>query len=319
MMNLDLSDIFNKIKKSKWSKPIYISLTIAASILLFLIGSCFALLLTGLFIFAIPYLFGERSAKTMIKVGLIIILLIGIIIGVLSTYCIHTQSSLGISGYFNYESDYVSDNKSILINGHVEPYLGGENTIYNYTVEYNGTEGSILWVNITLIKPSLLEYYGKSVGNYTLTKGAENVYYNDNITLEIQQITYIYHFSAWNGTEWIETSLGGGPVNAPLLNTLSTIIILEIRNMFMNVGLIFFLILLLYWWTRKAKIERMKWGEEPAEEGKQEEKKEDEKIEEAEQEEKDVGYTCTDCGAEVSTDTVKCPKCGAKFEGFEED
>ncbi len=305
MMDLDLRDIFNKIKKSKWSKPIYISSTVAINTLLAFTGVCFAYILMGFLILAFPYIFGERNAKTMIKVGLIIILLMGIIIGVLSTYFIYTHS-------YHFESDYVSDNKSFLINGHVEPYLGGENTIYNYTVEYYGEEGSILWVNIT-------SYYGESVANYSLIKGAENVYYNDNITLQIQQYCYIYHFSAWNGTEWVKTGIGIGPVNAPVLNTLGPMILMGVLSMFMNVGLIFFLILILYWWTRKAKIERMKWGEEPAEEGKEDERKEDEKIEEAEQEEKDVGYTCTDCGAEVSADVDKCPKCGAKFEGFEED
>ncbi len=67
---------------------------------------------------------------------------------------------------------------------------------------------------------------------------------------------------------------------------------------------------------------RMKWGEEPTDEIKKEGREGDGKKEEVEEEEQvkqKAGYTCTECGADVRADAAKCPKCGAKFEEFEED
>ncbi|TLZ49071.1 MAG: zinc-ribbon domain-containing protein [Methanobacteriota archaeon] len=61
----------------------------------------------------------------------------------------------------------------------------------------------------------------------------------------------------------------------------------------------FFLILLIYWWTRKAREIRGAGAGKPGPGKKPEGGGE---------------FTCTNCGADVSEGDAKCPSCGAVFE-----
>ena len=58
---------------------------------------------------------------------------------------------------------------------------------------------------------------------------------------------------------------------------------------------LYFILLMLFWWTTRARLERQRLG----------------MTTEAES---DTGFMCTNCGADVPASASKCPKCGAVFE-----
>lgn len=76
-------------------------------------------------------------------------------------------------------------------------------------------------------------------------------------------------------------------------------------SIFIQVGLLFFLLLVLNWVTDRSKgkmAEAQKAQENKAEERKAETKGGKEK------------FVCSECGAEVPVDAKTCPQCGEKFD-----
>ena len=80
-------------------------------------------------------------------------------------------------------------------------------------------------------------------------------------------------------------------------------------SMFCNIGLLFLIIVLLYWWLGTAKEKRKVW---------------DQALREKEDGPDEVTgggpkpFSCDQCGAGVGEDDNFCPKCGERFDGVEE-
>lgn len=340
---MDLKKLFEDLKKSRWIWAIYIPLTIPLVLLLMLVPYCLAPILAAIVTFGIPYLFGVRSVKTFLKVGIVVIIVTGILLGVLVTYFMYEQ-------IYYFEEKKISDTD--LVDGIVTPYLGNKSTSFNYTVRYIGPvspENITVYVNIT-------DVYNELIKSLPL-KNADGLYYNETI---LEDNVNYYYFSAYLHTsgEWIETdekTRGFGPVTIPFSDMLGSQIMQGVLILFFNVGLMFFFILVLFWWAKKARQDREKLyrapeaeKEEEEEEGELEEggEEEEEEMEESREEEefeeegKEVGededideeelskedkveakgeYTCTSCGADVDAEATKCPNCGEEFEGEEEE
>ena len=321
---MDLNKIFNDLKKSKWVWAIYIPLTIPVNLFLTFYGGCFASILVALTTFGIPYLFGVRSVKTFLKAGTLLIIITGILFGALYTYFMYNQTYL-------FESKTVNDMQ--LLDGSVTPYLGDENSYFNYTVSYVGTESPsniTVYVNIT----GLMKDYDKNINLIH----ANGLYYNETV---LEEDLYLYHFAvhSHNTNTWNETEVGFGPITLPFSDMLGSQILQGVIILFLNTGLMFYFILVLFWWTKKAKQDRKKlYGAPEAEEEEKAEEREEETEEEFEEEGKEGGkdeefeeeieeegkieakgeYTCTACGADVDGDATKCPNCGEEFEGEDE-
>ncbi len=298
---MDFNNIFEKLKKNKWVWLIYIPLTIAANLLILFTGECFASILVALFTFGIPYLFGLRSMKTYLIAGTAIIIVTGILFG-------------AVIAYFMYNQMYIYEPKDVrnseLIDGSVTPYLGDETTLFNYTVRYTGDENPVnitVYVNIT----GLAQEFKESI---PLKNATDGLYYNATV---LDKNVYIYIFSAYlnNSNKWIETheaKPGFGPITLSYSELLELFIFNTILQMFMGSGLFFYMFLVLFWWRKKAKEERMKWKEDKGVEEKPKPEKHKEEVKEEEGE-----FECTECGADVSADATECWKCGEKFEGEE--
>ena len=87
-------------------------------------------------------------------------------------------------------------------------------------------------------------------------------------------------------------------------------------SMFCNVGLLFLIAVLLYWWLGTAKEKRKQWLE-PTDEEADDSDEDDDTFDEESADEDDGEFSCTTCGAPVSATHNFCPSCGEKFDGIE--
>jgi DNA-directed RNA polymerase subunit RPC12/RpoP len=300
-------------------------LTIPVNLFLAFYGGCFAPIIVALATFGIPYFFGVKSLRTFLIAGTVIILITGILFGALYTYYMFNQSYI-------FEEKILSGPE--LKDGTVTPYIGKENTYFNFTVMYTGEESPsniTVYVNLT----GIIENYEEG-----FTLDSYNGLHYKKIALD--KDIYFYNFTVhtnstntWTGTE----EVAFGPVTVPFSEMLSTQIVQSIILWFINSGMIFYMALVLYWWAKKSKEERMKsFGgpdeekEEKAKEPKdedfhdedefEEDFEEEIKEEEVEQEtvkpQEEAEFSCTSCGADVFDDDTKCPKCGEEFDGYDE-
>lgn len=283
------------IKKTKWFKPIYITITILLCTLFLFLGTCFIILMIPFTMFIVPYWFGERNPKALALAGVIVIVALGLISGIFWAHYTFNQEPmvLGSGGA-----------QPLLSEGKVLPFRGGPGVSFNYTVMYTNLSNSLpiqVTVNVSTItlekrdSDSFLMHQVYPSDNNT-SDGKE--YYYAITSADLSEGIHIFHFAveASQGV-WTETSTGAGPISSPFTVFLGFFLVYSFLNMIF-MGALFYLFLMLFWWTRRAKVKRREW--EVALKEKQEE------------------YTCTNCGADVAFDAVKCPKCGAEFEKEEE-
>jgi predicted RNA-binding Zn-ribbon protein involved in translation (DUF1610 family) len=276
---LDSGDIFGIIKKSKFAWIVCVLIIIPISILLTLTGGCLSFILIALVTFGIPFLFGIRSTKTLLKIGVLAIIMTGIIFGVIYTHLMFNQL---------YYFEHVPLDNGQLEGGTVTPYTGDDNTTFNYTIRYTGSEALeniTVYVNIT-------DFSGGDKFVIPL-ENSGRLFYNET---KLNQSIYYYHFTAY----------------------LSVQIIQGVLYLLLDSGIFFFMIVVLYYWRKTTQKQQAEWEEKMKNE-EEEIKKEKEKLKEEEPKVKVVEFECTSCGAVVEADADVCPKCGEDFEGEEEE
>lgn len=300
---MDLKELFEKLKANKWVWVIYILLTIPINLLLTLTGLCFAPLLMAFITFGIPYLFGVRDAKTFLKAGTVIILVTAILFSLMYTHFMYNQM---------YPFEEKSLDNAHLKDGTLTPYLGDEATSFNYTVRYIGEEpltNITIFVNITNI-----DYEHKK--SVPLIDG-NGLFYN---TTTIDEDISLYYFAIYLNTtdEWVETEKGFGPIAIPFSEMLGYQVLQWLILSFMTSGLLFYLMMFMYIWSKRTKEESMKLQKElQAEEEEKESKEEKSKAEP--KDEKNDRYVCSSCEAVVEADAAECWSCGETLEDDEED
>jgi RNA polymerase subunit RPABC4/transcription elongation factor Spt4 len=299
---LEAGGFIRNLKDMKGGWLVFVMLTVPLALLMSISSSCLAPLAIALITFGIPYLFGVRSIKTMLKTGTVVIILTGILTGVMWTHFLYNQM-------FVFEERTLA-NKN-MVNGTVTPYLGDEETLFNYTVVYRGSEEQsnlTIYVNIT-------DWGGGEEKSISLYRSG-SLYYKET-TLDSN--FYYYRFSLYsNGTgNWSETDPGTGPVNIEYSGMMGTQILYGLVSMFLGAGLFFYMVVILYHWRRSMKEERGKWKEELKSAAEEIEEDEEEMEEEVDIEEGE--YECTECGATVNAEAEVCPQCGESFDEEEEE
>lgn len=295
---------FENIKKNELKWLIYIPIAVVINVVVSLYPSCLFQILVGLMTFAIPYYFGVKSTRTLLKSGLVILLITGMIFG-----CLYT--------FFLYNQIYVFEEKTLsgpeLTEGIVSPYLGTKSDTFTYSVKYTGVEdidNITVYVNIVDYEGGFSESLPMIFENGSFinrTKVEENIYY--------------YNFTAYiNSTDtWIQTSENGfGPLTIAFSQTLGTQIFVGIGYILLNGGIFFVVIIGLYYWRKSTYEQQKKLREElkTIKDGKKEEGDEEQEEEEEEPEKVLVPeeFECTECGSSVSEDADKCPSCGEVFD-----
>jgi len=243
--------------------------------------------------FTIPYMFGEKSVKRMALAGILVIFVVGMLFG-----------AIYINALYNTPPEATNSTNNALTDGTVTPYQGPENTNFVYDVTYHGTinPGMELNVNITDIAGN--DYtLNKTMGLKSNVSATVHVY-EFNTTLPPSM--YQYRFELGDGKNTTYTLLNLGPINAPMSQFLGSLMLYGMMTMLLQVGMLYLIVLLMYWWLRKGRIERSKWTS-----GAYDKK--------ASKSSTSSGFTCTSCGADVDDTDKFCPKCGEKFEDEPKD
>jgi RNA polymerase subunit RPABC4/transcription elongation factor Spt4 len=298
---LDPKELFEKIKKNKWAWLIYVPITIPLVLLFMLSGTCLGPLMSAIVIFGIPYLFGVRNLGKFFKVGTFIVIVSGVVFGIMYTSFIYDQS------YFFEEKTL---GNSALSGGLVSPYRGDPGDVFNFTVTYEGTEpveNVSVFVNITNLG-------GEDTENLTMNR-SENLFFVES---EMGKSLYFYRFEVHLPQEgkWLQTKDGVGPLTMEYSEMLQIQIIQGIIYMLLWAGLFFYMVLVLYWWSKGARKQRMELEKKQKEEA--DEFAEDEEAEDGEEKEEPMEeFECTECGASVPEDADVCPNCGDTFDDDE--
>jgi len=280
----------DKFKKNKLAIPLSLVLTFIVCYLLLIFGSilfCLLPAVIALIIYGVPRYFGLADRKRLLIFGTILMILLGMASGLTYYSILIEETPVTLS---------TPDN--VLSAGSITPFRGTDSTVFHFSVIYTGTDTSPN-VNVTVY-----DYYLASQG--TVYNMINDTSYNsstsDRYILNQTFATSIYDFGFSydkpDGTVAI-TDLSWGPYTMTnddiLVNELWKVPI----TMFLNVGLLFYLIILLTWWMERSRkrfeSQGGRYGAKPA-------PKTTEK------------FVCSECGSEVPANADKCPQCGEKFE-----
>ncbi len=279
----------DKFKKSKLAIPFSLVLTGLVCYLLLIFGSvlfCLLPAVIALIIFGVPRYFGLVGRKKLLIFGTILILLLGMAYGL-------TFYSIVIGA----EPATLSTPDNVLTSGSVTPFHGTDSTLFHFSVIYHGSDVSP-HVNVTIYD----HYLANQGTTYNLTNDTSYSGPGDryvlNQTLSASIYSYGFTYDKTDGTTVI-TDISWGPYTMTNDSILVNELWKESFTMFLNVGPLFYLIILLTWWMERSKkrfeSQGGRYGPKPA-------PKTTEK------------FVCSECGSEVPANADKCPQCGEKFE-----
>jgi len=306
-----LAGWLKKFGQTLWFRVLYlalISLVVTALFPYTFSGStaCLILLLMPVTMFVIPYWIGERRNRRFIENGLIIF-----VIAVLAISAFQTSTVLGADPVeLQSVSDPLLDPTLHLANGTVAPFHASEPTTYSFRVFFTSDKGGppadySVYANLTII-----DGLSQSQRDFQLFAESSNdtkngTWYNTSISLG----TSIYGFGFFvhdRSGNWTATGSVLGPIAAPWPSYYGffayyTTLLLLIPLVF------YFLIMFMWWYSARARRTRARMAEMAS-------AKESKPTTMVEKAAKAAAFTCTNCGADVSEDDAKCPKCGAVFE-----
>lgn len=298
---MDFRSFWTTFRKTLYFRVAYLALvSVLVAFMLTLAAVCFFLLLVPVVMLLVPYWFGERSVKNHALNGLLVIPLSAVLFGVILTPGF-TSAPQTIQE--------TSDPSARLGEGKVVPFHAtpGEPAEFTFTVNLRSTSldsGNVTvrvqvvdWIGLQFVRrsfPMAMDGRGDGVlangEGYVATATLEPVLHGFNF----QVLTVV------NTTETVvvQTNVSAGPFNAAFVTYYGFFLYQGIVTMVL-IGLFFYIVLGIYWWTRKAREirgalgTRRGGGRKRAEGGGE--------------------FTCTNCGGDVSEADTKCPNCGAEF------
>jgi ribosomal protein L40E len=295
-MSSGIGDYFNKLRTQKYSIPLGITLTAVLSLLLMLYTwyICFSFMAIALIMYGIPTYFGLKDKKKLAVVGLVILLFLGVAWGFMMS-----------SSITNFKGETVSSG-NLMTNGTVTPSKALEGETYTFTVTVANTA---LYNNVTVEVANSWTTDPAQTFDMQLTDNtASGMVFTKQVAFDKTGI-YQYTFKLWDGVETKATGSGYGPVNANNDQILTSALTSGTILSFLQVGVLFFMLIFLTWWMDRSKVkmqeklEKVKMKKEAviSKDGKTEEK-----------------FVCSECGSDVPLDAKKCPQCGEGFEEGEE-
>ncbi len=296
------------------------------------VGPFLILITTVAITFALFYIFGIRDFKYMLGFGIAIFLISGSITYVMVLNDTYEQpapemgSSSIVRNWVLATATDLEDGRYTpeggeywyyLEGGQVTPYKNqtGTTFVFNVTIYSNAPANSTilqdpdirvayareLWwdstdVEMTEVDPSDYNYLDGKEFEGTATIDTEAIYHH----------WYALVFDNTTTTYSLNTTFIRGPLVGDESSLYGTYAGVGALNTFCNSGMLFFIVVLLYWWMGKAKEQRKQWGIPGVDDEKDGDKKTLKKP--------DAMFSCTKCGADVTDDEDKCPRCGESFD-----
>ncbi len=333
-MDLSLASIqktIQSLRKTKWFDIAVLVVlgVIVAGLFPVLFGNtttaCLGLLLIPVAVFVIPYWLGERRLKRFAINGVVVLVIATLIISALQTEStvngpdpvLSSEGIQGLSPHLN------------LDNGSVSPYRGSPGQTFTYRVRLvtsglANTTSLGVYLNFTQadVFSTTTSYFAMQLANSSANGTVR--WYTTNRTLG--GAVYEYYFSAADMRGNFTLTI---PAIGPLTASGASYYVFWVIPFFFYLLIPFsfyYVILFMYWYTvrtRKMRTRLIESSKKDAldldkEPGKGEAAGEKEgpetKPAPGEKTKKAAAFTCTNCGADVTEDDTKCPKCGAVFE-----
>lgn len=321
-----LKGLFNQFLKTPFAIPaaIGISAGVYTLVLMYVGTICLANIITPLVMLGVFWQFGLRSVKKLLIVGAVTCLALS---GVWNVY--------SVDYYQHIDQQVASSDNRTIVDGIVTPVFGGKTTEFNFTMTVAANVTTTTISNVTLLIADL-NIAGSRAHNYTMlldettsTNTSRHYYYVVNVGKPVN----IFVFGAKLDGEWefafnqnpqkgspVPISYVEGPIYKDTGAVSTHLIPLSLYASFVIVFPIFALLLLMVWWTKRARRMRVEAFEKAVAEREKETKdvpKVETKVSLARAmgtDKAEGGFVCSECGADVPADAKVCPKCGEKFD-----
>jgi hypothetical protein len=283
-------------RKSFFFRIFYVSilsLMVAAITLYGFYLGCLSILFAGIVMLALPYWLKERNMRTLALNGVVVFLIATLIFGALFAQTLSGNDPVPVASEFS--------GGAILSNATVTPGRGPPGASYNFTANLTvpgGVDASMyaVFLNLTTIDGTESPVSMAAVDPLDTDLSDGKRYY---AYLSVGDRIYLFWFAVRieNGSafSWFESPWQIGPITAGYGTFFGFSLYYGALALILPVSF-YFIVLMLYWWTQRAKAERRRLGMA---------------VETAST---DSGFMCTNCGADVPAEAKNCPKCGAAFE-----
>lgn len=339
-----LGKLFLQARKSRYFRPFYLVILalVVTGLFAFTGGSqataCLGILLIPTAVLVLPYWLGERSLKNFSINALPVFAIALVLIAALQTNAMLNQGPPTLTSGFGSSTANTDLTRLTLWNGTVDPYRGGPDQVYTFHVRLKtvNASGGVVPSPANLTISANLSQYDVSLGSTFLvvplgadparTDTSNGTWYVGERALPAA----VYGFYFWaNDTAGNVTysSFVLEPLNSPAQDYYAFWAVYTLFDLIFPVSF-YFIILFMYWYTirtrkmRERMMERargekldLKKGPGEAEAAEEGGATEAPKEAAAAKTKKVAAFTCTNCGADVTEDDEKCPKCGAVFEG----
>jgi len=329
-----------KAQFAKFAKTPYVipfSIAVAAGIFFLVVKYaptfCLGGLIAPLVLLGLLWQFGIKTILKLLVIGAIACVAFS---GV--SVLVYTDSLQHISPVIG-----TSENKATLTEGTVTPLYDSGNTVFHFTVTVRLNNSSVPVSDVGVVVanvgfPSSLSQNKSMVEvsreNHTVGSGTKNytfIHYAYDTTLS-EPVNEYYFVAKIEGTWYLGADFTAtqaspllGPVSTDSFAVAGAFAPIVLINVFIGTFPVYAIILLMIWWTRRARKSReeqlKKWE---AERTKEEAKMPDEKGSEAKvpslrkamghDEDEGGSFVCSECGADVPANATRCPNCGEKFE-----
>lgn len=337
-----LGKLFLQFRKSKYFRPFYLIILaiITTGLFQFTAGpgalECLGILLIPTTVLIIPYWLGERSLKRFAFNALPVFVLALLLISAFQTQAVVSQGPVTLTTGYDPATPNNQLPKLSMWNGTVVPANGAPDQLYTFHVRLKEiVNGSVLATpNVTRISVNLTSYNPLPADTQIILPmqldAAKNVN-TSNGTWYIANRTLgdsVWQFYFWADDAKGNYTFAAAPVLLPVIAGAGTYYVFWMVNVVIYLLFpvsFYFIIVFMYWYTirmrkmrermmdraraEKLDLDKGEGKGKPAEGGGTETPKEA-----GAKTKKAAAFTCTNCGADVTEDDAKCPKCGAVFE-----
>ena len=336
---MELPPALDKLSKLKFGMPIAVLLVIVIDIALMStifftdlsnssFGPFFMLIAIVAITFTIFYVFGIRDMKYLMVFGIAVFLVVGSVV-----YILVLHESFGmpepepgnsefyrdwkLASIFDLEDGTYFSDTSLhwyrLEGGDVTPYKDQMGT-YRFNVTLYSNDPFIIEPDIRIAYARELWWDAQEVDmvavNASDTDYTDGKDYEANVQIDTNAVYHHWYALVFDGGAnpgSMNTTMIMGPLVGDESSLYGTYAGVGAINTFCNTAMLFFIVVLLYWWILKAKEQRKQWGV-PSDDDSG-----DQPVS------KDARFSCTKCGADVTDDDDKCPKCDESFDDDEKD
>ena len=323
--------LFTKFRKTPWFRVFYVGVLIWSVVGLYVLlfqGSavaCLALLLIPIWTFILPYFLGERRVKHLLLNALPVF-----VIAILIVSAFQTDATVNL-GPVNLASTTWSSSLPPLSlwNGSVAPPVAPTDSPapHSFTFRVRVLTGPAVNQSTVSVFANLTQLSSTSGSPFVVRLAKDGTANNTNgtwyvATPSLGSDPYAFYFYA-NDTRgnWTATAPILEPITASWGAYYGLWAIGLAGSEFTIIAVIFYLLIVfMVWYSARNRQLRQRMRSQETLDKLEASKEKDNEVGPAKTEvsskaaSKAAAFTCTNCGADVTEDDKKCPKCGAVFE-----